>query len=92
MDEKVFNLLEKVYIELQEVKGEVQGVKSEVREVKNDMIQFEQKMGEKIEGLFDGYKQNTEALKALQGSVERLEEKVDRHDIKIQVIEGGKRA
>ncbi|WDU83070.1 hypothetical protein [Caloramator sp. Dgby_cultured_2] len=51
---------------------------------------MENELKEMKKTLFDGYVQNTEAIKRLEAKVDELSEKVDRHDIKIQVIEGGK--
>jgi hypothetical protein len=89
MDDKVFNLLEKMYAEFTEFKQEV-GQRFD--KLENQVTKIEVEHGKKLDVLFDGYAQNTEAIKELSIKVDEVLDKVDRHDIKIQVIEGGKRA
>lgn len=87
MDEKVFDLMEKMYCELQEVR-------KDQKEMKNDIKQLGAKIdGEvltKIEALFDGYKQNTEAIRELKDKVDALACKVDKQEVEIRVIKGAK--
>ncbi len=82
MDEKIYELLEKVYLE-------VQGVKDEVK--KTNII-IEQEMRPDIKLALQGYHDINEKLTTIEEKITILSDKVDRHDIKIQVIEGGKRA
>jgi outer membrane murein-binding lipoprotein Lpp len=75
-----------------EVKTDIKDLKEDVSSLKNQVTKIEVEHGKKLDALFDGYKQNTEAINELTAKVDDLSDKVDRHDIKIQVIEGGKRA
>lgn len=97
MDDKVFNLLEKMYGELtakiDSLDNKLQEVKAELKQdIAKTNILIEHDVKPKLEALFDGYKQNTENLKEILNRIDEVSDKVDNHDIKIQVIEGGKRA
>ena len=49
------------------------GLEAEVKEIKKTLIRIEQNHGNKLEALFDGYKQHSDQL-------DRIEEKVSRHE------------
>jgi predicted nucleic acid-binding Zn-ribbon protein len=96
MEDKTFQLLEKMYSEFStrfdKVEADIQGLKGDVRGLKNDVLRIEHDHGQKLQALFDGYKQHDQRLDVLEKKIDNLTEKVDRHDIKIQVIEGGRRS
>lgn len=80
MENKIFELMEKMYGEMQELKSEMQGLKSEMQEAKSRLgsvektvLKIENNHGEKLDALFDGYKQNSEKL-------EEIDEKVSKHE------------
>jgi septal ring factor EnvC (AmiA/AmiB activator) len=50
----------------------------------------QEKMHDNIKVLAEGVSSNTEKLAVLEDKIDDLSNKVDKHDIKIQVIEGGK--
>jgi outer membrane murein-binding lipoprotein Lpp len=75
-----------------EVNADIKYLKEDVGSIKNQIAKIEVEHGKKLDALFDGYKQNTESIKELSSKVDNISDKVDHHDIKIQVIEGGKRA
>jgi len=79
-----FELLTKIYGELTEFRKET---KEDIQGLKNDVIRMENKM----DGLYDGYKQTYEKLEVVEDKIDGLADMVDRHDIKIQVIEGGRK-
>ena len=100
-NDKVFDLLTKLYSEMQNgfkevnnrldrVEERLDRVEERLNKVENNQVTMENELKEMKKTLFDGYVQNTEAIKRLEAKVDELSEKVDRHDIKIQVIEGGK--
>lgn len=98
MENKIYDLLEKVYIEVQDTKKELQDTrkdlqetKVEVKENRKDIIRLENEMSNKISILFDGQKATNDRLDRIEKKLDDLSEKVDKHDIKIQVIEGGKK-
>ena len=88
MEDKSFEFLTKIYHELTEFRKETKG---DIQELKNDVLRIEHDHGQKLEALFDGYKQSYEKLEVIDNKVDDLSEKVDKHDIKIQVIEGGRK-
>ncbi|SNS44040.1 hypothetical protein SAMN05446037_101036 [Anaerovirgula multivorans] len=101
MEEKMFLMLEKIYGELQEVKGEVNGLKGEVKEnskrltgVEGRLTKLETKVEnqviDKIDVLFDGYVQNTEISKRIETKVDYLTDQVEKQELEIRVIKGGR--
>ena len=87
MDE-TFELLAKVYGELTEFRKEtntrLDNVEGTVKTLGNQITSLEFDLKKDISALYDGYKQTYEKL-------EVIEDMIDRHDIKIQVIEGGRK-
>lgn len=87
-NEKIFELIEKMYIELKEIKNDVKNSKENVESIENDVknnkeniegiekivLRIEQNHGNKLEALFDGYKQNTEQLNRIENEVSKHEE------------------
>lgn len=94
MEDKIFDLLEKVYIEVQETKKDVKDIK--VRQDKMDErlsrleIKVEHDISKKLDALFDFRDEALKRFDKIDNKLDELSEKVDRHDIRIQVIEGGK--
>ena len=86
MKDESFELLTKMYSEFTEFRKES---KADIQGLKNDVLRIEHDHGQKLEALLDGYKQTYEKLEAIEEKVDNLSGKVDQHDIKIQVIEGG---
>ena len=70
MDDKIFELIEKMYADLSGkidgIGNELQEVKTEVKEVKKQVTTIEIEHGNKLEALFDGYKQNAEILDRIE--------------------------
>ena len=66
-EDKIFNLLEQVYIELQDTKGRLGNVEKTV-------VRIENEHGQKLDALFDGYKQNSEKLDRIEAEVSKHEE------------------
>ncbi len=97
MDDKAFDLLEKVYIELQdtkkEVKKDISDVKKDIKNLNNRVIKteilIENSIALQINSLFEAQMITNEKLGRVEKKLEEISQKVDKHDIKIQVIEGG---
>ncbi|UNC91949.1 hypothetical protein [Candidatus Contubernalis alkaliaceticus] len=97
MDHKAFDLLEKVYIELQdtkkEVKKDISEVKKDVKQLNNRVIKteilIENSIALQINSLFEAQMITNEKLGRVEEKLEEISQKVNKHDIKIQVIEGG---
>ena len=95
MEDKTFDLISKMYGEFtefrKEVNNEFKETKSDIRSLKKDVLRIEHSHGSKLDILFDGYKQVYDKLELVDKKVDNLTDKVDRHDIRIQVIEGGRK-
>ncbi len=76
-EDKIFEFLTRLYAEMQngfkEINGRIDKLEDEVKEVKKTVLKIEQDHGQKLEALFDGYKQNYEKLC-------RIEEEVSKHE------------
>ena len=51
---------------------------------------FENEIKNDIRALYDGYRQANEGLKAIKETVDEISAKIDRHEVEIRVIKGGK--
>ncbi|OPZ94447.1 MAG: hypothetical protein BWY74_00571 [Firmicutes bacterium ADurb.Bin419] len=95
MEDRAFELLERMYSEFTEFRKETNArfdsIESQVKDLKNDVLRIDNDHGKKLEALFDGYKQHETMLDTIEQKVDNISEKVERHDIKIQVIEGGRK-
>ncbi|AKL93644.1 hypothetical protein CACET_c01260 [Clostridium aceticum] len=80
--------------EVSSLKSEVSSLKSEVRENSQRLTKLETKVENevvtKINSLFDGYIQNTETINRVEDKVDHLTEKVEKQELEIRVIKGGK--
>jgi hypothetical protein len=88
VEDKTFELLTKLYGEFTEFRQET---RNDINGLKNDVIRLENKLDNHSKALFDGYHQMYEKLEVVDDKLDALREKVDRHDIKIRVIEGGRK-
>jgi len=84
LDDKVLGLLEKVYIELQDTK-------KEVKSANNHIIRLEDEFHKKVGILSDEVSLVRKDISTMKVKLDVIEGKIDKHDIKIQVIEGGKK-
>ncbi len=94
MEEKVFNMLEIMYNEMNKRFDEVNtGIgknREEITKNRTSIVELENKLGGKIDALFDGYNQNTQAINRLETKFDALAEKVDKQEVEIRVIKGAK--
>jgi len=89
---EMLELLTKMYSEVQGMKYDIKSMKSDINgrfdklenkvdnlenEVRKTNITIENEIKPKIEALFDGYKQNTEAIYALSNKVDYLQTDVN---------------
>ncbi len=91
MEDKTFDLLTQMYSDFSKRLDQIEH-KLDQKADKSDIIRLENDHGKKLDTLFDGYKQVSEGLNEIKNIVSEISAKVERHDIKIQVIEGGKKA
>ena len=90
MEDKAFELLTKMHSEFSYFRREV-NEKPDRKADKIDIARIEHEHGSKLEAALDGYKQAYEKLEVIESKDDNLNEKVERHDINIQVIEGGRK-
>ncbi|HCS74240.1 MAG TPA: hypothetical protein DIW17_10235, partial [Clostridiales bacterium] len=79
---------------LTSVRGEIGSVRSEMQEgfekVNQRFVSIEEKLDKNLKALYDGYNQNTEAITRLNNTVDRLNQKIDSHDIEIKALRKAK--
>lgn len=100
MDDAIFKLLEQMQANIMnkfdEVNQRFDGVEKEIKDLKEEQSKIrmvlENETNPDIKLSLQGYHDTNEKLTTIEGKLDTLSDKVDRHDIKIQVIEGGKRA
>jgi len=89
MEDKVFGLLEKMYIEMQELKTNM-ATKIDLDNTRQDLARLENKMDNHFNALFDGYKQSIENIADLRDKLEKLTDKVENQEIKLQILKSVK--
>lgn len=78
MDDKVYELLEKLYIGMQDMK--------ERMSTKQDIVRLENKMDINFKALYDGYQQSIEGINNLREKIDKLADRVENQEIKLQVL------
>lgn len=89
MEDKLFELMTKMYSDIT-AKLDTMDKKLDSKADKNDVIQLEDKIHNDSKALFDGYKQTYEKLESLETKVDEISSKVEKQDVEIRVIKGGK--
>lgn len=70
--------------------GSSQELKKSHKNLENVVIRMEKSHGDKLDALFDGWKQNTDQLKRHEEKLESIDRKLEKHEVEITVINGGK--
>ncbi len=105
MEDKMFELVTKMYDEFSEFRKDMNEFKKDMIEFKEDMNEFRKETNKEIRGLkndvirfenkldavFDGYKQTFEKLMVVEKKVDDISAKVEKQDVEITVIKGGKK-
>lgn len=87
MDEKIFNLITQMYSDLKESQEKIYSEMQEMKTgTKQDIVRLEHKMDENHKALYDGYKQNSEGITELKNELINLSKKVERQEIKLQIV------
>ena len=86
MDDKAFKLIEKMYIEMQKGFKEV-NERLDQKADKTDIVRLGQEYGTKLEALFDFQKTQEEVNERVLSALDRIEEKLETHDIQIRVLD-----
>jgi predicted phage-related endonuclease len=91
MEDKTFELLSKLYGEFSEFRKETN---TRLNSLENGQKKIESlienDVKEDIKALYDGYKQTYEKLESVEIKVNDISSKVEKQDVEIRVIKGGK--
>ena len=97
MEDKTFVLLEKMYFDINKRLDTIE-FKLDQKADKTDIVCLENEHGQKLDALFDGYKQTYEKLQKHGKMFDDIETKLDNlflevssHDSKLEVLEGGRK-
>jgi predicted nuclease with TOPRIM domain len=77
--------------DMTDMKSDMTDMKSEMKSLGNTVTRIEHDHGQKLQVLFDGYIQHSQQLERIEEKVDALTVQVESHDVKIRVINGGKR-
>lgn len=80
MEDKIFDLIEKMYSDL----------KNEIKTVGNQVAKMENDLKPKVETALEGYSVVYEKLDILESKVDNINSKVEKQEVEIRVIKGGK--
>jgi len=94
MEDKLFDLVTKMYSEFSGFRKDMNEFRKDMnefkQETKNDIISIENKIDSSSKALFDGYQQSYEKIISLEVKVDDILTKVEKQDVEITVIKGGK--
>ena len=83
MEEKLFELMTKIYGEMQEMKSDIKKVEKKVDTLGNQFTSFENKVEEKLDALFDARLVGIDKDAEISTSVQRVEQKVDKLELRV---------
>ena len=94
MDNKVYNLLEIIHTEVENIKSKMatkedltgMATKEDFHELNQRIVLLEDKMDKNHKALYDGQQLMYDKLITLETKVNRIEQKVEKHDVEIRVI------
>jgi uncharacterized protein YoxC len=72
------------------LKDDINGLKDDVNGLKGDVVRIEYKLDTNSKALFDGYSQTYEKVVSVEKAVNELASKVEKQEVEIKVIKGGK--
>lgn len=94
MEDKAFELLTKMYSEFSEfrkdITDKVENNSKEIKTVGNQVTKLENEFKTDAKALFDGYKQTYEKLGVLETKVDSISQKIEKQDVELKVLKGGK--
>lgn len=94
MEDKTFELLTEMYSQFSkkfdDINKDMKELKTDMTGIKNDVIRIEDKLDTNAKALFDGYRQTYEKLGVLEVKVDGISQKIEKQDVEIRVIKGGK--
>lgn len=86
-------IMETLQLILQQVDKGFKEIRTDIKNLDMRLTKVEinqEKTRDDIRTLVEGHQQHTEALKKIENKIDEVSLKVDKHDIQIQVIEGGR--
>ncbi len=90
MEGKTFQLLEKMYSEFIQFKEETNkrfdSMDNKINVINKTVINIDQNHGEKLKALFDGYIQNAEGISKINEKIDKLTDRVENQEIKLQIL------
>ncbi len=87
MENKTFELLTKMYSEMQSGFSRLdKKIDDKIDVVRKDIVRLENKMDENHKALYDGYKQNSEAITEIREDIKELKSRVENQEIELRVI------
>jgi hypothetical protein len=89
MEDKTFELLTRMYSDIT-ARLDTIDQKLDEKVDKSDIVPIETNLDSNSKALFDEYKQTFEKLIAVEEKVDSIYEKVEKQDVEIRVIKGGK--
>lgn len=94
LEDKAFELLTKMYGEFSEfrkdITDKVENNSKEIKTVGNQVTKLENEFKTDAKALFDGYKQTYEKLGVLETKVDSISQKIEKQDVELKVLKGGK--
>jgi uncharacterized coiled-coil DUF342 family protein len=91
VEDKIYDLLEKMHIEFSSrfdgVENEIKGLKSNIARIE---IKLEHNIENKIQALYDDRDGVHKKLDSIEQKIDELANRVDKQDVEIRVIKGGK--
>lgn len=89
MEDKLFELMTKMYSDIT-VRLDSMDKKLDGKSDKSDIVRIENKLDADSKALFDGYKQTYEKLGVLETKVDSISQKIEKQDVELKVLKGGK--
>lgn len=89
MEDKLFELMTKMYSDITN-KLDSMDKKLDGKADKSDIVRMENKQDVDSKALFDGYKQTYEKLGVLETKVDSISQKIEKQDVELKVLKGGK--
>ncbi len=102
MEDKTYQLLEKMYSEVtgrldllekgqKELTEDQHEMRSDIKKLSNSVVIIKNKLDNYTKTLFDGYIQHEKRLDRAEESLDLVIEKSDRHEVRLKVIEAGRK-
>ena len=80
-------ILKAILEEMKTLNQKVNTIDTRMTKVEQSITRIENDHGTKLSALLDGYKQNSEILNKHTEQLDRIEDKVTHHDIKIAILD-----